>query len=103
LLYQKARLESPHASLLSIFREVRDPRDFNARHELPTILFIALAATLLSRLAAVGLHRITAERQVTNGKLSKTMHDVVTSKRAPQRMLEAPPAGGPSRAPRYVT
>src|SRR5882724_5163565 len=33
-------------SLLSIFREVRDPRDFNARHELGSILFIALAATL---------------------------------------------------------
>ena len=33
-------------SLISIFREVRDPRDCNARHELAAILFIALAATL---------------------------------------------------------
>ena len=33
-------------SLISIFREARDPRDCNARHELATILFIALAATL---------------------------------------------------------
>lgn len=33
-------------TLISIFREVRDPRDFNARHEVGTILFLALAATL---------------------------------------------------------
>ncbi|WP_457824601.1 transposase family protein, partial [Staphylococcus aureus] len=29
-----------------ILREVRDPRDFNARHDLGSMLFIALAATL---------------------------------------------------------
>jgi hypothetical protein len=33
-------------SLLSILREVHDPRDFNARHDLSAILFIALAASL---------------------------------------------------------
>lgn len=33
-------------TLLSIFREVRDPRDMNARHELSSVLFIALAASL---------------------------------------------------------
>jgi predicted transposase YbfD/YdcC len=33
-------------TLISIFREVHDPRDFNARHPLPSMLFIALAATL---------------------------------------------------------
>ena len=32
--------------LISILREVRDPRDFNARHEVGTILFLSLAATL---------------------------------------------------------
>jgi len=32
--------------LISILREVRDPRDFNARHPVGTILFLALAATL---------------------------------------------------------
>src|SRR5258708_38785187 len=42
-------------SLLSIFREVRDPRDFNARHELPAILFIALAATLCGAKFCVGI------------------------------------------------
>jgi predicted transposase YbfD/YdcC len=33
-------------SLLTILREVRDPRDINTRHELSSILFIALAASL---------------------------------------------------------
>jgi predicted transposase YbfD/YdcC len=33
-------------ALLSIFREVHDPREFNARHDLPAMLFVALAATL---------------------------------------------------------
>jgi DDE family transposase len=42
-------------SLLSIFREVRDPRDFNARHELPVILFIALAATLCGAKSCVAI------------------------------------------------
>ena len=32
--------------ILTILREVRDPRDFNARHDLTAILFIALAALL---------------------------------------------------------
>lgn len=33
-------------TILSIFREVHDPRDFNARHDLSSILFITLVATL---------------------------------------------------------
>jgi predicted transposase YbfD/YdcC len=33
-------------SIIRILREVRDPRDFNARHDLAAMLFIALAATL---------------------------------------------------------
>ena len=33
-------------TLISIFREIRDPRDFTARHDLPAMLFVALAATL---------------------------------------------------------
>ena len=44
-------------ALIAIFREVRDPRDFNARHDLAAMLFIALAATLRERfkLRMVGL------------------------------------------------
>lgn len=30
----------------TILRDVRDPRDINARHEVSTLLFLALAATL---------------------------------------------------------
>ena len=33
-------------TLITILREVRDPRDCNARHDLASMLFIALAATL---------------------------------------------------------
>jgi len=32
--------------VLSVFREVNDPRDINARHDLAELLFLALAATL---------------------------------------------------------
>jgi predicted transposase YbfD/YdcC len=33
-------------SIITIFREVRDPRDINARHDMAAMLFIGLAATL---------------------------------------------------------
>src|SRR6266849_1162617 len=33
-------------TILSVLREVRDPRDFNARHDLSAMLFISLAASL---------------------------------------------------------
>jgi predicted transposase YbfD/YdcC len=42
-------------NLLSILREVRDPRDFNAWHDLPAILFIALAATLCGAKSCVAI------------------------------------------------
>ena len=44
-------MESP----LSIFFEVRDPRDFNSWHPLPAILFIALAATLCGAKSCVAI------------------------------------------------
>jgi predicted transposase YbfD/YdcC len=34
------------SSMIAILREVRDPRDINARHVLADVLFVALAATL---------------------------------------------------------
>jgi predicted transposase YbfD/YdcC len=42
-------------SLISIFREVRDPRDFNARHDVSAMLFIALAATLCGAKSCVDI------------------------------------------------
>src|SRR5947209_19463085 len=40
---------------ISIFYEVRDPRDFNARHDLAALLFIALAATLCGARSCVDI------------------------------------------------
>jgi predicted transposase YbfD/YdcC len=42
-------------SLITIFRQVRDPRDFNARHDLSAMLFIALAATLCGAKSCVDI------------------------------------------------
>src|SRR6266498_5003585 len=42
-------------SLISIFYEVHDPRDFNARHDLAAMLFIALAATLCGAKSCVDI------------------------------------------------
>lgn len=40
--------------LITILREVRDPRDFNARHDCASMLFIALIATLCGAKSCVG-------------------------------------------------
>jgi predicted transposase YbfD/YdcC len=40
---------------LTILREVRDPRDINARHELSSILFLALSATLCGARSCVDM------------------------------------------------
>lgn len=42
-------------SLIAILREVRDPRDPNARHDLASVLFLALAATLCGAKNCVGI------------------------------------------------
>lgn len=42
-------------SLVTIFREVHDPRDFNARHDLSAMLFIGLAATLCGAKSCVDI------------------------------------------------
>jgi predicted transposase YbfD/YdcC len=42
-------------TLLSIFREVRDPRDLNSRHDVASMLFIAVAATLCGAKSAVDI------------------------------------------------
>jgi predicted transposase YbfD/YdcC len=42
-------------SIITILREVHDPRDPNARHELATILFLALAGTLCGAKSFVGI------------------------------------------------
>jgi len=42
-------------SIITIFREVRDPRDCNARHDLGAMLFIALAAMLCGAKSCVDI------------------------------------------------
>jgi predicted transposase YbfD/YdcC len=42
-------------SVISIFDAVHDPRDFNARHDLAAMLFIALAATLCGAKSCVDI------------------------------------------------
>jgi predicted transposase YbfD/YdcC len=50
-------------SLISIFREVRDPRDFNARHDVSAMLFIALAATLCGAKSCVDIADFASTRE----------------------------------------
>jgi predicted transposase YbfD/YdcC len=50
-------------SLITILREVRDPRDCNARHDLGELLFLALAATLCGAKSCVEIAEFVAERE----------------------------------------
>ena len=48
--------------IIGILREVRDPRDVNARHSLTDILFVALAATLCGAKTCVEIAEFADER-----------------------------------------
>jgi predicted transposase YbfD/YdcC len=50
-------------SYISILREVRDPRDINARHPVETILFLTLAATLCGAKSCVEVAEFTQGRE----------------------------------------
>jgi predicted transposase YbfD/YdcC len=50
-------------TLITILREVHDPRDMNARHEVGTILFLALAATLCGAKSSVDMADFVAGRE----------------------------------------
>ena len=54
---------SPVQSYISILREVRDPRDINARHPVETILFLTLAATLCGAKSCVEVAEFTEGRE----------------------------------------
>jgi len=49
--------------LITIFREVADPRDVNARHDLASVLFLALAATLCGAKSCVDIADFAASRE----------------------------------------
>jgi predicted transposase YbfD/YdcC len=51
------------SSLLTILREVRDPRDMNARHVLAEVLFVALAATLCGAKSCVEIAEFVDGRE----------------------------------------
>src|SRR5271165_3769011 len=51
------------SSLISILREVRDPRDQNSRHDLAEVLFLALAATLCGAKSCVEIAEFADGRE----------------------------------------
>jgi predicted transposase YbfD/YdcC len=61
-------------TLISIFREVRDPRDFNAWHDLPAMLFIALAATLCGAKSCVDIADFAAANEATLAEIVDLDH-----------------------------
>ena len=66
--------------LITIFREVRDPRQVNARHDLGDILFVSLAATLCGAktcvdMAEFGESRLEALREVVDLPYGAPSHD----------------------------
>src|ERR1700722_6403938 len=61
-------------TLVSIFREVHDPRDFNARHDLPAMLFIALAATLCGAKSCVDIADFAAAHEDELGEIVDLAH-----------------------------
>lgn len=61
-------------TLLSILREVRDPRDFNARHELSAMLFIALAASLCGAKTCVDYADFAAANEVDVAEIVDLPH-----------------------------
>src|SRR6266849_859483 len=61
-------------SLISIFHEVRDPRDFNARHDVSAMLFIALAATLCGAKSCVDIADFAAAYEVDLAEIVHLSH-----------------------------
>lgn len=49
--------------VLTVFREVRDPRGLNARHDLAELLFVALAATLCGAKSCVDIAEFAEEQE----------------------------------------
>src|SRR6478672_11624087 len=60
--------------VLSILREVRDPRAPNARHELSAILFIALAATLCGQQSCVHIADFGAVNEAELAEIVELPH-----------------------------
>lgn len=68
------------STMISILREVQDPRDMNARHALPDVLFVALAATLCGakscvEIAEYGQARLEELREIVPLRHGAPSHD----------------------------
>jgi len=61
-------------ALVTIFREVRDPRDFKARHDLRAMLFIALAATLCGAKTCVDIADFAAANEAELSQIVDLPH-----------------------------
>jgi predicted transposase YbfD/YdcC len=61
-------------ALIAIFREVRDPRDFNARHDLAAMLFISLAATLCGGRTCVDIADFAAANEAELAQIVDLPH-----------------------------
>jgi DDE_Tnp_1-associated len=61
-------------ALVTIFREVRDPRDYNARHDLAAMLFIALAATLCGAKTCVDIADFAAVNEAELSQIVELPH-----------------------------
>lgn len=60
--------------MIVIFREVRDPRDFNARHECAAMLFVALSATLCGAKSCVEIADFAAANLDALGEVVDLPH-----------------------------
>ena len=61
-------------AIISIFREVRDPRDFNAQHDLAAMLFIGLAATLCGAKSSVDIADFAAAHEAELAEIVDLRH-----------------------------
>src|SRR3990170_3193197 len=64
------------SSLLTILREVRDPRDMNARHVLAELLFVALAARLCGAKSCVEIADFAEGREEDLKEIVALKHGV---------------------------
>jgi len=62
--------------LLSVLREIRDPRDMNARHILAELLFVALAATLCGAKSCVEIAEFAEGREEDLKEILELAHGV---------------------------
>jgi predicted transposase YbfD/YdcC len=63
-------------SFITIFREVHDPRDINARHDLGELLFLALSATLCGAKTCVEIADFVEGRQDEFAEILSLKHGV---------------------------